>query len=273
MEIPQTVGEVKNYSMYRVEKLKENVYHIDDQIDNPSSMYCIVGSQKVLWVDTANTHQEYQAELREIADTLADGKPLVVAITHNHYDHTGALDVFNDCQILFPKKDRDSKVNPRYEDIQDGDTIDLGDKIMKVVEVPGHTAGSVVFIEDQEELVISGDAIGSSYVWLFFMEDVLSYYKKGIHHLYDHIKNYKQPLFMCGHRWQQFAGANRDPLSPINDPLTMQYLLDMMELVNRIENKTASTRPFNVLGKPDEHSVYSFPGATCEIDSFTDLMK
>ena len=35
--------------MYRVEKINDYAYHIEDQIDNPSSMYCLIGSQKVLW--------------------------------------------------------------------------------------------------------------------------------------------------------------------------------------------------------------------------------
>ncbi len=48
MNIPNQVGDVVTNTMYRVEKLKDNIYHIEDCIDNPSSMYCIIGSQKVL---------------------------------------------------------------------------------------------------------------------------------------------------------------------------------------------------------------------------------
>lgn len=271
MNIPKKIGEIMDYQMYRIEKLREDIYHIEDRIDNPSSMYCIIGSKKVLWVDTANTHEGYETELTSIAKTLAGDKEIIVAITHNHYDHVGQLSAFKDQTILFPLKDKEETMT--YQWIQDGDVIDLGNKQFKAVEVPGHTAGSIVYIDSQDELVITGDAIGSSYVWLFFMEDVLNQYKKGIHHLYEQIKDFNQPLFMCGHRWQQAPSQGRDPLSPINTPMTMQYLLDMLKLVDMIEDKTALTRPFDTLGKPDEHCVYSFPGSKAEIDSFTSLMK
>ncbi len=274
MIIPNKPGEIKDYSMYRVEKLKDHIFHIEDRIDNPSSMYCIIGSEKVLWIDTANTHIEYEDELTQIAETLADGKEIIVAITHNHYDHVGGLNAFKNKTILFPLKDKDDKLETSdYQFIEDGDMIDLGNKQLKAVEVPGHTVGSMVYIDAKEELVITGDAIGSSYVWLFFMDQVLEHYKKGIHHLYNEIKNYQDPLFMCGHRWQQYQSIGRDPLSPINAPMTMQYLLDMIKLVDMIEAKTALTRPFDTLGKPEEHCVYSFAGSKAEIDSFVSLMK
>lgn len=273
MKIPERIGETTSYAMYRVEKLAEQVYHIDDQIDNPSSMYCLIGSEKVLWIDTSNKHEGYEKELYEIAITLANGKPILVAITHDHYDHTGALEVFKKEEIYFPKKEASKDLPVDVNGLEDGDCLDLGDLNIEVVEVPGHTPRSVAFVEKNKEWVITGDAIGSSYVWLFFMEDVLETYKKGIHHLYDHIKDFKNPLFMCGHRHQQFPSQDRDPLSPINDPMTMQYVLDMMTLVEKIENHTATTRSFDILGKPDEHCVYSFEGSKAEIDSFVSLMK
>ena len=62
MKIPERIGETTSYAMYRVEKLAEQVYHIDDQIDNPSSMYCLIGSEKVLWIDTSNKHEGYEKE-------------------------------------------------------------------------------------------------------------------------------------------------------------------------------------------------------------------
>lgn len=274
MDIPNKQGEIIEYSMYRVEKLKDRIFHIEDRINNPSSMYCIIGSEKVLWIDAANTHTDDEEELTRIAKTLAGGKEIIVAITHNHYDHVGGLGAFKDKTILFPLKDKDNQSETfDFQFIEDGYIIDLGDKQLKAVEVPGHTPGSMAYIDAQEELVITGDAIGSSYVWLFFMENVLEYYKKGIHHLYNEIKNFHEPLFMCGHRWQQYPSIGRDPLSPLNDPMTMQYLLDMIKLVDMIEAKTAMTRPFETLGKPDEHCVYSFYGSKAEIDSFVSLMK
>lgn len=269
MKIPQIDNEIISYQMYRVEKLKDNVYHIDDMVDNPSSMYCIVGKNKALWIDTSNQHDEYLDELRNIVATICKDKEVIVAITHFHFDHTGANKAFNNCEFYLPRLD--------FEDddygikIDDGYIFDLGDIKVKTLVVPGHSLGSTVFIVDDLELVVTGDAIGSSFVWLFFMDNVLVHYEKGLKHLYNNIKNYKNPLFMCGHRWQQYPSQNKDPLSPNNDPMTMQYVVDMMALVQKIKDKTAIKRPFYSLDKPEEHAVYSFEGSYAEIDSFNNL--
>lgn len=255
--------------MYQVEKIREDIYHICDKIDNPSSMYCIIGSKKVLWVDASNAHPEHSEELSKIKKMLTGEKELICLITHTHFDHVGAISLFNHQAYIPEHEDRLDKDYPTYKD---GDTFDLGDKCIQAVEVPGHTKGSMVLIEKKNELVITGDAIGSSFVWLFFMDDVLTHYKKGLHHLYQHIKEFKQPLFLCGHRYQQSIHPGRDPLSPINSPMGMQYVLDMMELVKRIENKTALVRDYAGNKNPDEHCVYSFEGSLAEIDSFKYIM-
>lgn len=52
-------------------------------------------------------------------------------------------------------------------DIRTGSIIDLGKQTIEVCEVPGHTPGSVVFWNPQQNLLFTGDAIGSGYgVWM-----------------------------------------------------------------------------------------------------------
>ena len=59
MKLPQVLNEKIKWETYTIELLKENVYHIEEENDNPSSMYCIVGSEKVLWVDLANKDPKF----------------------------------------------------------------------------------------------------------------------------------------------------------------------------------------------------------------------
>lgn len=256
--------------MYQVEKIKDHIYHISDNIDNPSSMYCIIGSEKVLWVDASNSHPEHEQELVKIKNMLAQDKEVICLITHTHFDHVGSINVFSK-KVYIPI--HDDKLDKEYDTYQDGDVFDLGDMQFKAIEVPGHTSGSMVIVDEKNEVILTGDAIGSSFVWLFFMDNVLEHYKKGIHHLYHSIKDYKEPLFLCGHRYQQASHPGRDPLSPINSPMTMQYVIDMIELVNRIENKTALMRDYAGNNNPEEHCVYSFEGSFAEIDSFKSLIR
>jgi len=42
--------------------------------------------------------------------------------------------------------------------VEGGDTIDLGDRTLTVVELPGHTPGSIGLVDDEENALLSGDA-------------------------------------------------------------------------------------------------------------------
>jgi glyoxylase-like metal-dependent hydrolase (beta-lactamase superfamily II) len=43
--------------------------------------------------------------------------------------------------------------------VQGGDVVDLGGRTLTVVELPGHTPGSIGLIDDEERALVSGDAI------------------------------------------------------------------------------------------------------------------
>lgn len=275
MKVPVNVNEKIKNKTYSIELLKENVYHIEEENDNSSSMYCIVGNKKALWIDLGNSYPERIEELKTVVKSIVGEKEVIVMITHNHFDHIGQLEAFKDSKILFPKKDIKDNINfdDRFEFIEDGYTLDLGNRVLKMIEVAGHTIGSMAVLDEENEIIATGDAIGSSYVWLFFVDDVLNVYKKGVQHLYENIKDYKSPLFLCGHRAQQFASESRDPLSPINENMNMQYVKDMIKLIEMIENKTALTRPYFAHSQNGEDCVYYFEGSSCEIDSFVSIME
>jgi glyoxylase-like metal-dependent hydrolase (beta-lactamase superfamily II) len=43
--------------------------------------------------------------------------------------------------------------------LAEGDVIELGELILKVREAPGHSSGSLIFINDKEEWVLGGDVL------------------------------------------------------------------------------------------------------------------
>jgi hydroxyacylglutathione hydrolase len=89
-----------------------------------------------------------------------------VLITHGHGDHTGQIHQFT--TIYFPQKDAGSKLPmdvSKTLPLTDGQRVDLGGKELEVIEIPGHTTGSVAFLDAKARMIFTGDAIGSSYVW------------------------------------------------------------------------------------------------------------
>lgn len=54
MKLPININKKIDYEFYSVELLKINVYHIEEHIENPSSIYCVIGTSKVLWINLWN---------------------------------------------------------------------------------------------------------------------------------------------------------------------------------------------------------------------------
>ncbi len=108
-----------------------------------------------------------------------------ILLTHGHFDHIGALDVF-DVPVYLHKNEleliADVRINGfvhygmempydmsaiKLVPIQDGDKIKLGEKEIEVILTPGHTAGSVCYKLDDD--IFSGDTVfaGSVGRWDF----------------------------------------------------------------------------------------------------------
>ena len=181
---------------YTVSVIGKNVYHIQDynsenpagedfdadgkltHFNNCSDIYLVVGEKEALLIDLSNpvTWADNAAEsLRSLVAERTKGKPLTITFTHNHGDHTGMLPAYvEDPEVRFalPEADFDRLVarfpEDRYSFINEGDVFDLGGVLVEALEVPGHTAGSMVYLLPAQNLLFTGDAIGSGHgVWIF----------------------------------------------------------------------------------------------------------
>lgn len=78
--------------------------------------------------------------------------------THQHADHVSAakeLSKIANAKLYFSGGE-DYKIE--HTAVNDGDKIQIGDKELKVIHTPGHTAGSMTYIVD-EKYVFSGDIL------------------------------------------------------------------------------------------------------------------
>lgn len=278
VKVPQKVGETKVQAYYSIEKLKDNVYHINDYSKspggknglNPASMYLIKGSEKSLLIDAGNKNIKARKELLAIVNQLRGTTPLEIAVTHNHEDHTGQLAAFKANTIYYPAKDKIKKQHytNNYAWIKEGDVLDLGNYKFTVYETPAHTPGSVTYVDQKHSLIASGDSIGSTFVWLFDKKS-LNTYQKTLKYLYAQVKDLKDPTFMPGHKWQTDpANKKRGPkFTPDNKPMTMQYLKDMITLTAKIKDGTAKSHQYYVDGKKRGKAYVYHHAMICMIDN------
>jgi glyoxylase-like metal-dependent hydrolase (beta-lactamase superfamily II) len=243
---------------YTLSTITKDVYHIEDGnnanppgvhlndrgemtgMNNCSDMYLIVGQEKALLIDLSNEvkwDKTAKESLRELVREKTTGKKLFITVTHKHGDHLGMLPAFkNDADVTFWIPDAEFKGMSLFPEertiyFKENEPISLGGTyLVQTLEVPGHTRHSTIFFLKGQNLVFTGDAIGSgSGVWLFDYDSFVTY-KRSIDKLISYIDNpdngvnTEKLVVFGGHYWQ------RGKL----EKLTSQYIYDMKTLMEKI---------------------------------------
>jgi len=169
----------------------DGVHRIDD--NGSDNIYLVEGTDKALLIDTGTG----MADLKGYAESLTD-LPITVVNTHGHPDHAGGNFQFETVylhprdftlasQFTNPESHANSVKNtldqnpelesvliadisnypePELVPIEEGYVFDLGGRELEVIEVPGHTPGSLVLLDGQNQMIFSGDN-NNTLVWLF----------------------------------------------------------------------------------------------------------
>ncbi len=133
-----------------IDEFMENMYVLDEP---RTRAYLFVGEDKAMLVDTLMADDQVTELVRTITDL-----PVEVVITHGHPDHIGGIGVFDSCYI----NDKDASLLPEGitpHDISEGDELSCGDFAFEVIEIPGHTEGSVALLDRNHGILISGDSV------------------------------------------------------------------------------------------------------------------
>ncbi len=99
-------------------------------------------------------------EAGKIMEQLKGTNPKYILLTHNHFDHLGALSkLSSQLKVPVAAHSLDATGLPLAPEIilNDGDTVAFGRIELKVLHTPGHTPGSLSFLYGRH--LISGDTI------------------------------------------------------------------------------------------------------------------
>ncbi|NAS29948.1 MBL fold metallo-hydrolase [Flavobacteriaceae bacterium R38] len=240
--------------------------------------YLILGEEKALLFDTGMGLSSIATVVKEITNL-----PVTVINSHTHYDHIGGNYEFNTilarntsytqnrakngmnhdvvkhevskeafCAEKLPELDT---LNYRIRSfvisdfIEDGNLIDLGNRKVKIVSVPGHTPDAIALLDEENGYLWTGDTFYEAPIWLFDDETNLEDYKNSI----DRLASLSSKLDKV------FPAHNK----PIAKPIRLVELVDAFEQVLNGTKKN----------KSDDNSVASFEFEHFSFRIRNDLLK
>ncbi len=157
-------------------------------------MYLVAGTERALLIDTGMGFGDLAGFVKSLT-----ALPVTVVNTHGHPDHAGGNPGFEEVWLhpadieLLPKMCSDAyrlndikifygETHPDYQFICDGivhfqptrlnplqpdQVFDLGDRQLRVLEVPGHTPGCIGLLNSREKQLFIGDSIVAGHAWLY----------------------------------------------------------------------------------------------------------
>lgn len=172
---------------FEVYQLPDGTYAIYEPYQFQEAIsYLVLGNERAALVDSGNGIGDIASVVSELTDL-----PVTVLLTHEHPDHFGGAHAFDDVAMFnepqalervragVPNEqarrsvtgDQVWKALPRGVDpesfvvnkvkpstlLADGDVIDLGGRQLELVHTPGHSPGSVCYLDRENRVLFTGD--------------------------------------------------------------------------------------------------------------------
>ncbi|WP_028044181.1 MBL fold metallo-hydrolase [Candidatus Stoquefichus massiliensis] len=157
-----------------------DIYILDD---GRVREFLIVDKHKALLIDTGFQENHIYEEIKKITNL-----PIQVILTHGDGDHRGGVHDFKECymhhQDHYLLEDDIIIYN-----VREHDHFMVGKYDFEVIEIPGHTPGSIALLDRQEKLLISGDTVQVGPIYMFGERRDLNHYIQSLQKLHKEKEN------------------------------------------------------------------------------------
>ena len=141
--------------------LRENLYRIEDE---HVRCFLAIGNEKALLIDAG-----INAGLKSFIETLTN-KPVQLVLTHADPDHFASASEFESVMMHPAEMAQFSSRNNTtmcLVSVWENEILEVGDFCFEIIQISGHTPGSIAFLERSKRFLISGDSVSLVPVFMF----------------------------------------------------------------------------------------------------------
>lgn len=142
--------------------IDENTWRIQEDMVR---CFLLTGTKEALLIDSGFHIQS----VKKIVEGLTD-LPVKLLNTHADRDHVGGNNEFGtfymsmaEASNYYHGENRKGTIVP----VEHGDVLDLGDRELEIIGLPGHTPGSIGVLDVEKRVLISGDPIQDGNIYMF----------------------------------------------------------------------------------------------------------
>ncbi len=145
--------------MAEIIRIDNNTWRVED---GGVRFFVLEGEKAALMIDSGmNT-----PDARDIVMSITK-LPLKLINTHADPDHIAGNAKFDEF-YMHPAELANYPANHgKIIPVSEGDVIDLGGRKLTVIDLPGHTPGSIALLDDKARVLYSGDAIQDGHIFMF----------------------------------------------------------------------------------------------------------
>ncbi|HEY8420973.1 MAG TPA: MBL fold metallo-hydrolase [Thermoclostridium sp.] len=213
--------------------------------DNGVRFFLLAGEEKALLIDSGmNT-----PNAREIAESVIK-LPIMLLNTHADPDHISG-NVGFDSFYMSPDEEGNYRAHGGEGSIlpvNDNEIINLGNRPLKIISIPGHTPGSIAILDINHRVLIGGDTIQDGNIFMF----------KERRNMPRYVQSLKKLLKYAGEFDVIYPSHGSFPVYP-------DLISNLIEGAEQIINGTAKGRVIEIFGTPVMLYKFPYAGFLCDI--------
>jgi len=118
------------------------------------NLFLLQAGDNYIAIDTGGDYAETETGLRKLGISAND--IIAVFVTHSHWDHIGALSLFDSATIYTGDTEHSAFPNVPHQVMTEGEIIELSGILIQCLYTPGHTIDHVCYLVDGSYL-FAGD--------------------------------------------------------------------------------------------------------------------